>query len=189
MGYGSGGTADGRRRTSGAAIASLVLGILGCVPFITGLLAVLLGILGIRKTRDPLVGGRGLAIAGLILGIISVLGWGSAGGLLGYGYIESKPAAAVARQFLQDVSAGNIDAALASSAGFTAGQLQTQNQQMMPFGAFQSASFTSFNITSTNGQTVMHLGGIAVFATGTKTCYFDLVKQGGTYKVTSYRVQ
>lgn len=186
VGYGY---ADAPRRTNGPAIASLVLGILGCVPFLTGLLAILLGIFGIRKTRDPSVGGKGLAIAGVILGIVSVLGWSGFGALLGYGYQESKPAGVVAKQFLHDVSAGNINAAMASSAGFTAAQLRTQNGQMIPFGALQSVSMSSFNISTFNGHTVMHLGGTAAFANGSKTCTFSLVKIGGTYKVKSYWVQ
>jgi hypothetical protein len=183
------GHADGRRRTNGPAIASLILGVLGCVPFITGLLAILLGIIGIRKTRDPLVGGKGLAIAGLILGMVSVLGWGGFAGVLGYGYLESKPAAVVAKQFLQDVSTGNINAAMAESTGFTAAQLQAQYAQRIPFGALQSVGISSFNFSSFNGQTVMHLGGTATFANGEKACTFDLVKTGGTYKVTGFRVQ
>jgi len=42
----------------------------GCVPFLTGLLAVIFGVVGMRRTRDRRVGGRGLAIAGLCLGIV-----------------------------------------------------------------------------------------------------------------------
>src|SRR5580658_6772171 len=85
-----------RRRTSGAAITSLVLGIIGCVPFLTGLLAVIFGFMGLRKTRDPNVGGKGLAIAGIILGIVSIIGWTGFGAFTYYAYVQSKPARAVA---------------------------------------------------------------------------------------------
>lgn len=55
-------------RTSGFAIASLVLGILGM-----SVLALIFGYLGLRDTkRDPTLGGRGLAIAGVVLGWIGV---------------------------------------------------------------------------------------------------------------------
>jgi hypothetical protein len=187
MDYGQGGKQ--RSTNNGPAIASLVLGLLGCVPLITGLLAIVLGVIGIRKGRDTSVGKGGLAVAGLVLGIISVVGWSGSGGLLGYGYLESKPAGVVAKQFLQDVSAGNINAAMANSGGFTAAQIQTQNAQMAQFGALQSVSISSFNISLFNSQTTMHLGGVATFAKGPKTCTFDLVKTGGTYKITSYFVQ
>ncbi len=177
------------RRGNGLAVASLVLGIVGCIPFVTGLLAIALGIAAMRKTRDPSVGGKGLAIAGVILGIVSVLGWSAFGSLLGYGYRESKPAGIVAKQFLHDLSAGNINAAMANCVGITAAQLKTQNRQMIPLGALQSVAISSFNISTVNGHTVMRLGGAATFANGTKTCTFSLVKIGGTYKVTSYWIQ
>ncbi|HWE94988.1 MAG TPA: DUF4190 domain-containing protein [Tepidisphaeraceae bacterium] len=182
------GNTGGAQRGNGPAIASLVLGILGCVPFITGLLAVLFGIVGLRKTRDPYVGGKGLAIAGLILGILSLVGWTGMGGFMAYGYLQSKPAGAVAKQFVQDVSAGNMSAAAANSTISTA-QLQADNQQLATYGAFQSVSFYSFNVTSFNGQTVMHLGGVATFANGPKACNVDLAKTGETYKVTAFKVQ
>jgi hypothetical protein len=152
-------------------------------------LAIVLGILGIGKSRDPSVGQGGLAVAGLVLGIISVVAWSGAGGLLGYGYVESGPAGVAAKQFLQDVSAGNINAAVANTGGFTAAQIQSQSSQMAAFGALQQVSISSFNASWMNGQTTMHLGGTATFANGVKTCTFDLVKTGGGYKVTSYYLQ
>jgi hypothetical protein len=176
-------------RTSGAAVASLVLGSLGCIPLITGLLAIAFGIVGIRKTKTPLVAGRGMAIAGLILGIISVMGWAGLGGMLGIGYVESKPAAAVAKQFLHDLGAGNIAAATTNSVGFAPGALQTQAAQLAAFGALVSVSLTSFNYSIMNGRANMSLGGTATYTSGTKTCSFGLVKVGGVYKVLSYRVQ
>ena len=64
------------QRTSGFAIASLVLGIVGvlCMPFI-GVLALIFGILGLREVAraEPSMGGRGLAIAGTVLGSLGTL--------------------------------------------------------------------------------------------------------------------
>jgi Domain of unknown function (DUF4190) len=183
------GTTDGKQRTNPAAVASLILGILGCVPFITGLLAIAIGIIGIRRSREPFMGGKSLSIAGIVLGIISVLAWSSVGGVLAYGYSESKPAAAVAQSFLKDVSAGKINAAMANATGFTAPQLQAYSTQIIPFGPLQSVSISSFNFSTVNGRTVMHLGGIATFAKGPRNCTFELVKVGATYKVTSSWIQ
>jgi hypothetical protein len=63
-------------RTSGKAVWSLVLGILslGCL-FITGLPAIILGILGIRDVSrgDGNVKGQGMAITGIIMGVIGSL--------------------------------------------------------------------------------------------------------------------
>ena len=55
-----------RLRTSGLAIAALVLGILGI-----SLLAIIFGAIAINQTgKDPNLSGRGMAIAGLVLGIV-----------------------------------------------------------------------------------------------------------------------
>jgi len=66
--------------TAGSAVASLVLGIVGlltfCLWFVTipcSLLAVGLGIAGIRASRSGQYQGEGLAIAGLVLGAVGLL--------------------------------------------------------------------------------------------------------------------
>jgi hypothetical protein len=62
-------------RTSTFSIVSLVCGCLLCVPFVPGVLAGVFGFLGLRQSRDPNYSGKGMAIAGLVLGILNVLGW------------------------------------------------------------------------------------------------------------------
>jgi prepilin-type processing-associated H-X9-DG protein len=63
--------------SNGMAVASLVCGCLFFIPILPAILATIFGILGISKAnRDPRVRGRGLAIAGLTLGIASVVLWG-----------------------------------------------------------------------------------------------------------------
>lgn len=60
-----------QRKTAGLAIASLVLGILSlfCGTFITGIPAIILGIIAlVRIGKTPALGGQGLAIAGLVTG-------------------------------------------------------------------------------------------------------------------------
>jgi hypothetical protein len=191
VGYGYGQQGYPQRQSNGAAIASLVFGILGCVPFLTGLLAILFGFIGLRKTRDPYVGGKGLAIAGLVLGILSILGWASFSGVIGWAYVISRPARTVATQFVQDLAAGNVTAAQASSMpGVTTAQLQATNQTMQSWGALQSVTFSSyFANSSAGGSTDVHLGGVAMFANGAKAVMVHLVKQGTTYKVADYSIQ
>ncbi len=59
-------------RTSGLAIASMVLGILW-IWWIGSILAVIFGHVAISQThRDPTLRGKGMAIAGLVLGYIGV---------------------------------------------------------------------------------------------------------------------
>jgi Domain of unknown function (DUF4190) len=66
------------QRTSGKAIAALVLGIVSIFAFgfIAGLIAIILGVLARKEIdADPSLGGRGLATAGLVLGIVGVVLW------------------------------------------------------------------------------------------------------------------
>ncbi|GII59773.1 hypothetical protein Pth03_81620 [Planotetraspora thailandica] len=62
-------------QTSGAAMASLVVGVVGvvvgwCTFGIPCVIAIILGHIGLAQTKDGTKGGRGLAVAGLILGYL-----------------------------------------------------------------------------------------------------------------------
>jgi len=63
--------------TSGWAVASLVLGIVGiflAVTFLPALLAIVFGIIGTNSIKkDYEVTGKGLAIAGIILGAVGIV--------------------------------------------------------------------------------------------------------------------
>jgi predicted Zn finger-like uncharacterized protein/prepilin-type processing-associated H-X9-DG protein len=61
-------------RTSGVAIASLVCGCLFCVP-LSALAALILGIIGLKQTKENRQGGRGMAIAGAVLGSVGMTLW------------------------------------------------------------------------------------------------------------------
>jgi hypothetical protein len=63
-------------RTSGMAIAALVMGIAGFVFFgFLGILAIIFGGIGLSQiNKDPSLKGKGMAVAGLVLGIIATVG-------------------------------------------------------------------------------------------------------------------
>jgi hypothetical protein len=65
------------QKTSGFAVASLVLGIIGlpiiCPLLIPSVLAVVFGLLGRRDVREKGHSGEGMALAGLIMGIIGIM--------------------------------------------------------------------------------------------------------------------
>lgn len=82
----------GPQATNGMAIASLVCGLLFCLP-ICGILAIIFGIVGLAKTKDPRVGGKGMSIAGLILGIFGILFSG-----LIFAFVLTSPAVHRARE-------------------------------------------------------------------------------------------
>ncbi len=63
-------------RTSGLAVASLVLGIIGLLINLLGVLAIIFGAISLGQiNREPELKGKGMAIAGLVLGIIVVVIW------------------------------------------------------------------------------------------------------------------
>jgi hypothetical protein len=63
------------KRTSGMAVAALVLGILGFFTGITSILAIIFGGVAMNETsKNPDISGRGMAVAGLVLGIIVLVG-------------------------------------------------------------------------------------------------------------------
>lgn len=64
----------GPTKTSGLAIAALCCALL--VPAIGGLLGIILGILGLKDAKKPGKSGHGLALAGLIIGILNMVAIG-----------------------------------------------------------------------------------------------------------------
>ncbi|MCK9796115.1 septum formation family protein [Isoptericola sp. 4D.3] len=58
------------RRTDGMSVAALVTGVLGLALIPLGL-----GIAGVVRTNDPARSGRGMAIAGIVLGALSTIAW------------------------------------------------------------------------------------------------------------------
>ena len=65
-------------RTSSAAVGSFVFSLVGilCAGFITGVIAVILGASALSDiSKDPQLQGRGLATAGVIIGILDIIGW------------------------------------------------------------------------------------------------------------------
>jgi hypothetical protein len=60
------------------AVAALVLSLVGLIPCfwlfqIPGLLGTIFGFVGMSQTKDGTRGGRGMAIAGMIIGVISLV--------------------------------------------------------------------------------------------------------------------
>ena len=177
-----------RPRTSVAAILSLIFGLLGCIPFLTGLVALVLGIVGIKRTGDPMVTGRGMAIAGVVLGALSLVGWTVATATVGGGIIFAFRMAEgprlVAEQFTRDLSQGKVDAALAVSAeGIDRAALEALAKRMEPWGPFQGLALNSVNMRDSNGRAEFTIGGPATFANEARSYSMTLHKVVDGYKV------
>ena len=163
------------------------MGVLGCVPFVTGLLAVVLAVVGMRKTRNPAVRGRGLAIAGLVLGLVSLAGWGALAGGLGIGYVRSNPARPVFRQFVADLAAGNVAAAHASCTGnVTRPELATACAGIKPWGALQDVTVERFHFGVYGTGETAQFNGVATFANTRARFWCRMNKRAGAWKVDAF---
>jgi Domain of unknown function (DUF4190) len=171
-------------RTSAAAVASLVMGLLGCLPFVTGILAIITGIIGIAVTGRPDVRGRGVAVAGLILGIVSLLSWTGIGVGAWRWWVITAPQRNVARQFVSDLSHGNTSAAAAqSTTRVTDAQLDAAAQKAKSWGGAQRIRII---FASPDGQ----VSGIIMTPTSQAHSFVvGEVQQNGGWKVDSFQWQ
>jgi hypothetical protein len=172
-------------KTSAAAVASLIFGIVFCIPVVSQLAAIILGFVGISKTSNPMVKGRGLAIAGLILGLLGLAGY-TAGG---FGiYVAYKSVMKPAEDFTKVLSAGKIDEAIALTVeGTDRAALVDMSEKMKPWGEFQAlATPTSFNPNNVNGKAQFLIEGPVNFANAAKNYSITVVQVGDTFKVVKF---
>jgi hypothetical protein len=171
-----------------SALFSLIFGLFQCIPFLMGLLAVILGFMGLRRARDPQVagGGRGLAVVGIILGFIGLIGWTvffAFGGLAiwGVAVATEKPRAA-ARQVVQDLSDGNLTAAMSGcSSRMDKEDMAQLMRTMKPWGTLKDMTNTSISIDTDGGV----LKGKATFANATKNYEIHVDLENDQWKVMS----
>jgi len=175
-------------RTSGAAITSLVCGLIMCIPFVTGLVAVITGFIGIGTTSNPAVKGRGMAIAGLILGFLSIAGWGLFGGGMLVLFHGSTAQRIFAKQYLADLSAGNIDQCVQhSSSKLTKAQIDGYSKQAQGWGTLNDTTVMAFSLdNNSNGTFKGAVSGACKFSGGTHTFVMALIKESGEMKVDSF---
>jgi hypothetical protein len=67
-----------RQPQNGLGVAALVLsilGIVGCIPIIGGVLGIVFGILGMKNADRGIANNKGMAKAGLIIGIVGLALW------------------------------------------------------------------------------------------------------------------
>lgn len=174
---------SGPPRTSPAAIGSFVAGLLGCIPPV-GALAIALGFLGIRATRDREVGGRGLAIAGLTLGV-----FGLAGGMLlyaGYSFVmtEMEQARGVAEKFIGEVAEGRFDEAQKlAEPGLDRAALAKAAEQMKTGGPFNELVGPIQPVVEPDGTLAGMFDGDAVFSRSRVPVHMRMIRVGATYRV------
>jgi hypothetical protein len=168
----------GAAKTNGWAIGSLICGILLCIPGITGLLAIIFGVVGIKKSNEPQGSGKGLAIAGIALGIIGILGWVGFGGLSYWGYQKAKelvfaPTQVVGGSFLNSLASGNLTEAQTYTTGtMSQTDLAALRTKLQGLGKFKDFQLTQFNNRQQRGGSTelrLEIGGTANFENGSRS--------------------
>jgi hypothetical protein len=175
-------------RTSAAAVTSLVCGLLLCIPGITGLIAIICGAVGIGATKNPAVRGRGMAVAGLILGILNIAGWSGGGAEW---WKITTPQRTLAHQFITDLSQGNKAAATADcTTDVTADQLGKGLDWFKQQGAVQSATVVGNAVNNTSGVVTGTADGVIKFSSGqAHGFHMQMADQNGTWKVSAFQFQ
>jgi hypothetical protein len=205
-------------RTSKAAVTSLIFGILSCIPVITSPIAIITGFIGLSKTKQPGVKGRGLAITGLILGFIGMV-W-SIGvvsvtglGLLGLrsaaksgafvkireAMVEGEQGGLATKGILEDLSHGDVESALGRcTSNVSRDDLTKIKDQLADMGSFKGVSVetTSFAESHDVGPTTAssaslegHFGGKLNFEKGVKQFDVRIVTEAGTVKVDNVTIK
>jgi hypothetical protein len=174
-------------RGNGAATASLIFGVLGCVPELTGLLAIILGIIGLRRARKLNARGKGLAAAGLTLGIVSVIVWTIGLIVAGVMWRDSGPARDAARLYLADFSRHDVTAILhASTHSVTQAQVEALDDRLRPLGNLQDVSFKGVYLGYANGRLQCRMNGVAHYSNGDAQFTITVVQIDDVWKVNEF---
>lgn len=172
-------------RTNGWAITSLAWGVLGCVPYATGVVAVITGIVGLKRSNDPRYGtGRGMAIGGLVLGTLSLVFWLFLSSTVLGMFMAKGQQTKIAQEFVMLTSQGAVDSALDRAGPLLGrGGVEELAMQMQEWGALQDVTSHGTTIQVTGGIATCELMGTATFADGEHPFTMILVKEGDAWKV------
>lgn len=173
------------RKMSLACLFSFIFGLLGCIPFLGGALAILLGIIGFIVTGNPAKKGRWMAIVGLLLGLMSVAGWGIFGtGIFAILSLTRAPRVAT-HDYIQYLSNGDAAGATGHSSGISDEETAGLIAAVKTMGTFKDTTFTSTNINN-NDATV---AGTADFSGGIMDVEASLHEESNAWKVTGIHVK
>jgi hypothetical protein len=178
---GSGGPMAARPPRSGVALASLILGFLGCVP-LASVVAVVLGVMGISATKGGKKSGRGFAIFGIILGLVGMIAWGCSGVMFWGGwsvYSAFAEPANVTQGFLEDLSADRAAAAAEKTDGMPADEVAGMITFVKDQGGYQKMSDQHWTMHDGTSE----LRGTAVFGKGSCKLEADLKLIAGKWKL------
>jgi hypothetical protein len=173
-------------QSNGWGLASLICGILSFCTFgTTGILAVIFGFLGMRRSKTT-NSGKGISVVGLILGLLTIVGWIIfllVGGLAMLGLAKaSEPQRQANQQFIKDLASGNVTAATNDTDGMSQTEVQALVDQVKDMGAVKDVTNVGFHIVNDTAD----LAGIAQFDKGKRGYSVHEVKKGDAWKISSF---
>ena len=169
------------RKLSLACLFSFIFGLLGCIPFAGGVLAIVFAIVGFVRTAGAERTGRWMAIVGLILGILSIGGWGVFGGGIWALWKVTEAPRIAAHDYIRDLSTGDVADCMAHSVSppVTQDGVQDLVDIAKKYGTFKDTTFTDTKVVNDDAS----LSGEATFSGGTLDVDVDLRKVGGEWKI------
>jgi hypothetical protein len=149
-----------------ASMAALACGVFLIVPFLAGVAAIALALLGIRQINESnqMLRGKRLAAAGAILGILNIAGWS-----IFFIFIStiSGPGRRVAHHFIDDLGSSNPgQASRECFANVHADRLQAASDQLKTWGGVKSVAVLHITSDSENGVTTGRVTGTLRTPTG-----------------------
>jgi hypothetical protein len=132
--------------TNGFGLASLIVGTASfCTPMAGGLAAIALGFLGLRRSKQTHTG-KGMSIAGMVLGVASILVWTIFwSAVLTFRHIGNaarnslfvEPPRLAVEEFLRDIAGNNLSRA-ASASNVSAYGIESFHDHVKDLGLVQS---------------------------------------------------
>ena len=162
-------------------VAALACGIFVIVPYVSGLCAAALGVMGLRQTAGGEYRGRRLAWGAIVLGMVNVVGW-----TIFFWIIAdlSAPSRAVAHRFFLDLNSAP-ERAREDCLGVTGERLASAAVQLQSWGGLKSVTVLYITTDSNNGATTATVRGD--LQTGSGTHFFQM--RTTESKVTDFSMQ
>lgn len=183
-------TYGGKPAVSGVAITAFIFSLILCIPFVTQLVGLFLGIIGCFVARKPNRSGGIFAILAVVISLL---------GLAGYGYFSYNAYTKYAAPFFAFTKfTGHLaqndvtQAANYTAAPFDNARLPTIIADVKSFGEFKQfrddkSSKVPFSATTdANGNMVYAVWGIFVFENASVQGRIELTRFGGTWKITTF---
>jgi hypothetical protein len=170
-----------------ASLAGFACGIFLIVPFLAGIAAVALGVMGLRETREPRMRGRRLAMAAIALGLVNIVGWSA------YAVFISRisaPGRMVAHRFVTELNQDRTSDALQDCTGnISETRLHAAADQLQQWGGAKSVAVLYINSETANGVTTGSVRGSIHTPGGEHSFLLHTIGQDGVWKVGDFSFQ